>query len=75
MRFRTEFSKFRKGHLFCTCPLFKGIEPDKPRGPFFILFPVLDLVPYQNCTLEYENQVNLEQSLCDEFFSIDTMDI
>lgn len=45
MRFRTEFSKFRKGHLFCSCPLFKGIEPDKPRGPFFIPFPVLALVP------------------------------
>jgi len=41
MRFRTELSKFRKGHLFCTCLLFKGIEADKPRGPFFMLFPVL----------------------------------
>lgn len=58
MRFRTELSKFRKGYLFCTCLLFKGIEPDKPRGPFFILFPVLALLPYQSCSLSHRSQVN-----------------
>ncbi|KAJ7401119.1 hypothetical protein BTVI_98807 [Pitangus sulphuratus] len=35
----------------------RGIEPDKPRGPFFILFPVLALLPYQSCTLAYKSQV------------------
>lgn len=74
MRFRPELSKFRKGHLFCTCLLFKGIESDKPRGPFFILFPVLALL-HQRCSLSHRSQVNPKHSLCGEFFGIDPMDI
>jgi len=62
MRFRIELSKFRKGHLFCTRLLLKGIEADKPRGPFFILFPALPLLPYQNCSFSRRSRVNPAQS-------------
>lgn len=75
MRFRPELIKFRKGHLFCTCLLFKGIESDKPRGPFLILFPVLALLPYQRCSFSHRSQVNPKHSLCDEVFGIDPMDV
>lgn len=69
MRFRVELSKFRKGHLFCTRLLFKRIEPDKQRGPFFILFPVLPLLPYQSCSLSHRSQVNPEESFSVMSFS------
>lgn len=62
MRFRIELSKFRKGHLFCTRLLLKGIEADKPRGPFFILFPALPLLPYQNCSFSRRSRVNPARS-------------